>query len=284
MEPKFSVIIPTYNRSATLGRVIQSVLGQTLPAWEIIVVDDGSLDDTRELVKTFPQVRYHFQANSGVCAARNKGAEIATGDWLIFLDSDDELLSEALSVFWNQVQANSNITFFKCGFLIIKNTGALTEISPNKRVYTAPIPASFFLSKSLFNQVKGYNTNISYSENTELFLRLSSLGFEPLVFDYMSMIYHESAIGGSKNLKNMDLSLELILKSHSKFLKKIDNWNLYQTLGVIQLRRGRFSAARSTLKKAISFRPTHLATYLRLAIAYLPFLSRRIYTSSSFTA
>jgi glycosyltransferase involved in cell wall biosynthesis len=88
--PRFSVIIPNYNNGATLGRALDSVLAQTYAAHEIIVIDDGSSDDSRAVCAAYgARVRYIFQDNGGVSAARNHGARVAGGDWLAFLDADD---------------------------------------------------------------------------------------------------------------------------------------------------------------------------------------------------
>jgi glycosyltransferase involved in cell wall biosynthesis len=90
MNPRFSVIIPAYNSAATLARAIESVRAQTWPVHEIIVVDDGSSDDTANVAESFGDaVKLIHQPNSGVAAARNAGARAATGDWLAFLDADD---------------------------------------------------------------------------------------------------------------------------------------------------------------------------------------------------
>ncbi|MHB1334163.1 MAG: glycosyltransferase family 2 protein [Sulfuriferula sp.] len=88
--PKFSVIIPAYNAAATLARALDSVLAQTWPAHEIIVVDDGSTDATAAVAAGYGnKIRYLRQENAGVSAARNHGAQAASGDWLAFLDADD---------------------------------------------------------------------------------------------------------------------------------------------------------------------------------------------------
>lgn len=90
MMPRFSVIIAIFNGAATIRRAIDSVLSQRFPAHEIIVVDDGSTDETRAVVDAYgSKVRYHYQSNAGVSAARNAGVGLATGDWLAFLDADD---------------------------------------------------------------------------------------------------------------------------------------------------------------------------------------------------
>ncbi len=92
-----SVIIPTHNRRALLERALTSVLAQTVPAKEVIVVDDGSSDDTGAAVRArFPGVRYLWQPNRGVSAARNRGIATARSEWLAFLDSDDEWLPRKL--------------------------------------------------------------------------------------------------------------------------------------------------------------------------------------------
>lgn len=87
---KVSVVIPTYNRAANILFAVDSILAQTYPIHEIIVVDDGSTDSTYSLIATYAdKVRYIYQENSGVSSARNLGIEVATGDWVAFLDSDD---------------------------------------------------------------------------------------------------------------------------------------------------------------------------------------------------
>ena len=89
--PQVSIIIPTYNREAFVVKAVGSVLKQTFADYELIVVDDGSTDATRSALQPFAQrIKYVHQVNSGVSAARNAGIRLATGEWMAFLDSDDE--------------------------------------------------------------------------------------------------------------------------------------------------------------------------------------------------
>jgi len=92
-----SVVIPAYNAAAHIGRAIDSVLTQTLPAFEIIVVNDGSTDETAAIVQRYGKaVRHIYQPNAGPSAARNRGIEAAQGNWVGFLDADDEWVRDKL--------------------------------------------------------------------------------------------------------------------------------------------------------------------------------------------
>src|SRR4051794_4124152 len=90
---RISVVIPTYNRAHVVGRAIESALAQEYPPHEIIVVDDGSVDDTGDVVDGYRGiVRRVRQPNAGVSAARNRGVSEAASEWIAFLDSDDQWL------------------------------------------------------------------------------------------------------------------------------------------------------------------------------------------------
>jgi glycosyltransferase involved in cell wall biosynthesis len=93
-----SIVIPCFNQAAFVGQAIESALAQTMGPTEVIVVDDGSTDTTAEVVRRFPDVRLIRQSNAGVSAARNAGLVAATGDFIVFLDADDELLPDAVEI------------------------------------------------------------------------------------------------------------------------------------------------------------------------------------------
>ncbi len=114
-RPFFSVIIPAYNRAAFLLKTIDSVLRQTEPDFELIVVDDGSTDNTEALVASIKDVRLHYikQANAERGAARNKGVAEAKGQYVYFLDSDDLLYKNHLEVAKKSLQKNPSSFYFQ---------------------------------------------------------------------------------------------------------------------------------------------------------------------------
>jgi glycosyltransferase involved in cell wall biosynthesis len=108
--PEVSVIIPTYNRAKYVTKAIDSVLAQTYRDYEIIVVDDGSTDNTSEVLNPYmDRIHYIYQENAGVSAARNRGIMDAKGEWIAFLDSDDEWLPEKLSIQMRDVQRRPDV-------------------------------------------------------------------------------------------------------------------------------------------------------------------------------
>jgi glycosyltransferase involved in cell wall biosynthesis len=130
MSPRFSVVIPAFNAAATLARAIESVLVQSWPAHEIIVVDDGSTDATAEVARQFGNaVRLIQQPNSGVSVARNAGASAATGDWLAFLDADDWYAPERIQLHAEWIAEDATLDFLTGDYVYQDDTGKLLGTS-----------------------------------------------------------------------------------------------------------------------------------------------------------
>ncbi|GIW65419.1 MAG: glycosyl transferase [Candidatus Parcubacteria bacterium] len=113
----FSIITPTYNRAYIINKAIESVLKQNFNDWEMIIIDDASIDNTEEIVKKYidnsAKIKYlKLEKNAGPNVARNIGSEKANGEWLIFLDSDDELTDDALDVIYSYIQKFPEVSFF----------------------------------------------------------------------------------------------------------------------------------------------------------------------------
>src|SRR5918993_3738999 len=110
--PLVTVVIPCYNQAHFLTEAIESVLSQSYPNFEVVVVDDGSTDDTSEVASRYPQkVRLIRQENRGLAGARNTGIGHARGEYLVFLDADDRLLPKALEVGIEQLEAHPECAF-----------------------------------------------------------------------------------------------------------------------------------------------------------------------------
>jgi len=123
-EPRFAVIVPVYDGAATLAKALDSVLAQSWPAHEIIVVDDGSRDGSAEVAAAFGEhVRLIRQLNSGVSAARNAGARAATAEWLCFLDADDWYYPERLSVHAAMIARDPALDFLTGDFDYVDDEG-----------------------------------------------------------------------------------------------------------------------------------------------------------------
>jgi hypothetical protein len=113
MGEKISIVIPAFNCAQWLGAAVRSCLGQSLKPLEVIVIDDGSMDATPDFCKGFGEaVRYHRVENGGVSRARNIGARMAQGDWLVFLDADDVLLPHAIRALFDcAVKAEAGVAY-----------------------------------------------------------------------------------------------------------------------------------------------------------------------------
>lgn len=108
--PKFSIVIPVYNRARYLKEALESVFAQSFKDYEVIVINDGSTDDSEAVVKSFgPAVRYEAQPNQGRSAARNAGIRLAKGEWIAFLDSDDKWLPDKLERQARYIAENADV-------------------------------------------------------------------------------------------------------------------------------------------------------------------------------
>ena len=167
-SPLFSVVIPAYNRASSIGKIINAVIGQKSGDWELIIVDDGSTDETRKVVQSFEdkRIRYHYQENAGVCAARNKGAKLANGRLLTFVDSDDWVSEDWLADF-ARVFEEHQVDVVICDRTLTSEPG----VARNRF-----LAGTFAISKALFLKVSGYDEAIRFGENTELKWRLDESG------------------------------------------------------------------------------------------------------------
>jgi len=186
-----SVIIPTYNRAHTLGQAIESVLAQSLPPTEIIIVDDGSTDGTAELIQnSFPSCCYLYQQNQGVSSARNNGISNATGEWLALLDSDDEWMPDKLATQTSAIEANPGIKLCHTEEIWIRNGKRINQMKKHAKAggwifqHCLPLcaisPSSVIIHRSLFDEVGLFDETLPACEDYDLWLRICA--FHPTLF------------------------------------------------------------------------------------------------------
>lgn len=280
--PRFSIIIPTFNRGSVIPRAIQSVFDQNSDDWELIIVDDGSTDDTLQVISPFVKelnFSYFFQENAGVSQARNFGAEKAVGEWLIFLDSDDELEIDSLFQFSNRLESNSFTQVVQGSYLFVE--GKSTIIRNVKLGEVGFVSGSFVIKKELFITIGGYDPKLKFGENTELKFRLDKSNIKIEQFDFVAFKYHSATNEGSKNLVNMRDSITYILAKHEDYLSPHVKHLYFQNIGVIEMRFQNFDLARTYLFKSWKLKPKKISTLVRLALSFFPILSKKIYTTES---
>ncbi|NOQ35372.1 MAG: glycosyltransferase [Methylococcaceae bacterium] len=179
-----SVIIPSYNRAELLNRALKSVYAQTHSPDEVIIIDDGSTDNTRELIsKNYPHASYLYQENKGVSAARNTGIQEATGEWLAFLDSDDEWLPDKLAT---QINALNTSDFKVCHTeeIWIRNGVRVNQMQKHKKSggwifkqclpLCAMSPSSIIIHRDIFKQIGLFDTSFPACEDYDLWLKITA--------------------------------------------------------------------------------------------------------------
>jgi glycosyltransferase involved in cell wall biosynthesis len=246
---KVSVIIPNYNYGRFLRQAIQSALNQTLEPHEIIVVDDGSTDDSKEILLSFgDSIILVEQENAGVAAARNRGSEIATGGFLAFLDADDYWHPDKLEKQMHKFSSDAEIGFVHCGSTYVDENGKRNHdyITGEEgwvadellRFEAVVIANTLVIKRELFAQIGGFDTTreLHPSEDWDICYRLSrlcKLGFvrEPLLY------YRQHGAGGHTNIARMEQAMLLAFdkafrdpSAEIQELRREAYGNLYLTL------------------------------------------------------
>lgn len=182
--PKVSVIIPAYNAGAYLRATLQSVMDQTYQEFEVLVVDDGSTDDTAAVAQSFaPKVGYVYQANAGPSVARNIGILSSAGEILAFLDADDAWLPELLETHVNALVARPDVdgSFVWARFIdqhggqLPDTLGGRAEEVTLRRTLLGGTPVQFStlaVRKAVFDRIGSFDPELRQSEDWDVMLRM----------------------------------------------------------------------------------------------------------------
>ena len=248
-----SVIIPTYNRAHLVDQAIQSVLDQTYQDFEIVVVDDGSTDNTREVISWYVQqypekVKYVFQPNAGCASARNAGLRVATGDYISFLDTDDLFEPRKLEVQLEVLQSHDcqfvyspSIEFDESGHVWIGGVAAAgcpEDFAIEHFMTAAARPGAILYKKECIQRVGGFDETLHFNEDSD-FLQKVAIDFRGCYSDYPSVrVRHHP---GSKSRNRVAIyrallkSTENILQDFPEFRARVGESRIERRLTEIRL-------------------------------------------------
>lgn len=194
-SPFFSVVIPTYNRSALLKRALNSLISQTEPDWEALIIDDESDDDTYTQVlpylESHSKIKYIHQTHKGCPGSKNTGIFSARGRFITFLDSDDEFHPEHLQSRKHILHNNPAIKFLYGGARVIGNQMVPDRNDLSKQIALSEcvIGGTFVLEREIAIFLNGFK-DIAISEDAELFERIKNLGLAIMKITDPTYIYH----------------------------------------------------------------------------------------------
>jgi glycosyltransferase involved in cell wall biosynthesis len=199
--PTFTIIIPAYNQARYLGETVQSIFNQSYMDYEIIVVDDGSTDETRQVAMAFsdPRVRYIHQANRGLSGARNTGLKHAQAPWVLFLDADDLLFPDTLQAHLQNLEQHPSAGMSVGGWRYVDSAG--NPPTTNVTIPTIaldlvtllhgnPIPVhSVVVAKAWFDKVGDFDESLRACEDWDVWLRLLAAGCQVAPLQHLVCSY-----------------------------------------------------------------------------------------------
>ncbi len=222
MDPLISVIIVTYDRAHFLRDALESVQKQTFKDYEVILVDDGSTDNTKEIAEKYEGIRYIYQEHGGISKARNTGVKAARGKWIAFLDSDDLWKEDKLQKQIDYLHAHPDCRIV---FTTFRNFTDIPKDKLDRRqqellqtVIDWCLPTAL-IDRSLFDEIGLFDEAMEYSEDTDWVFRLrfSKINVEHCVDEilYLRRVHSSNITTSRKELCEEDL-VKLTIASYRK--------------------------------------------------------------------
>lgn len=289
--PLLSIVLNTYNRAELLPRAIDSVLVQSYHDMELVVVDDGSTDDTATVVAAYtdPRVRSVRRNNGGLAAARNTGLAAACGEFVAFMDDDDQVVDSWLDAFACVV--GDGVGAVSCGTAITSPDGSAVSRLPRPMGSAFDnqtglfLPGTFVVRRTVLDAIGGYVEELRCSEQTELALRAipeclrRGLSVESID---QALVVTNRETDTRRPLRRADFLHDgtlLVLDRHrERMMRDPELYADFTAIAAVQgARMGRFGEARSLLVDAIRARPLQWRHYARLAMALVPPVGRRVW-------
>ncbi|MBX2865984.1 MAG: glycosyltransferase family 2 protein [Leptolyngbyaceae cyanobacterium MAG.088] len=223
-----SIVIPAYNAATYLPEVIQSVIDQSYKNWELLVINDGSKDNTAEVTNHYCQkdsrIRLISKENGGVSVARNLGAKLAKGELIAFLDSDDLWSKDKLLTHTEYMEANPQVGVSFSRVELIESDGKSTDkltdnivetVQPHELFYTNPTvtTSNLVIRKSVFEELNGFDESMQYNEDIDLLFRLAIQNVWRIEgIDKVLVQYRLHSSGLSSTLKKMEEGWVILMK------------------------------------------------------------------------
>ena len=245
---KVSVIIPAYNGDRYIQEAIAGILAQTYTDYEIIVVDDGSTDNTPQIIKQYgDRIRYFSQINQGVAASRNLGLTKAEGEYIAFLDQDDVFLPHKLASQVALLEQNNSLGIVNSGWQIVDRQGKFKSAVepwhqiPNLTTANLIIWKPVFLGAMLFRrswleQIEKFDPSLEQTPDVDLVIRLAGMGCAADWVKETTVKYRQHEDNASKNTLLQAQELERILERFFNRantlpeIKKLEADSRYQSL------------------------------------------------------
>lgn len=236
MIETISVVIPAYNRASFICRAVESVFCQTFRNFEVIVVDDGSTDNTSQVLekfKKFPNFKYLYQVNRGRSIARNEGAKITTGNWIMYLDSDDYLEKNGLQILYNLAKEAKDSVIVYGNFLYFRNNGPayrhrglLPGKALNRNLFLEMLEGKLWLTqtgtyliqKEFAHYAGRFCTAFEPGEDLEYSIRILRGAKVSYVNDVVLYVERHAENTGEKEMQ------QAIIKICKHYLAKKDEW------------------------------------------------------------
>jgi glycosyltransferase involved in cell wall biosynthesis len=287
-----SVIIPTYNSDKFISEAISSVLRQTYTDYEIIVVDDGSTDSTKEIIENnFPEVSYFYTTNQGVSRARNYGIQRARGEFIAFLDADDLWLPEKLEKQIGVFNADQELmlVFTEHRFFDANGIREAT-FSKKERLMKGDVVKNIFLHshvalptvmvrKNIFQEIGYFEEDLNVAEDDNLWIRIA-LKFRIHLLDEVLVHCRMTENSLSRTTTNVVTgvlkNVELIEKKYPDLRKRLGRVNIhrkksyiYSDYGYFYFSSGDYEMSRRYYLKSITYYP-NISSLIYLFISFFP--------------
>ena len=297
--PKVSVVIPVYNGARTIGRALESVFAQTFRDFEIIVVNDGSTDDTASVLAGYgDRIQLVSQSNRGVSAARNAGLRVSVGEYLVFLDDDDEWMPEMLARCTAVLDEDPDCVLVYTGVLKVDLTGMPTpdqepltggvESPTMAQALARPwtiVPSQFLVRRSVLERTNGFDERLGGPEDIYFLLQAREQGYfrsipELLVRKATRPLYPKAL----KREPACDLLVRLVRERYGAsadgFIREFRRarMKVMKHTARLLMEEGRPRDARRCLARVIYYQPASLKAYRRYLKTFLPM--RPLRTSS----